>query len=97
MASSFAKCVFARDKASALLSMRARCMPWLRQSFATAKPMPEAAPVMRATLEEAKTGCGIATTFRERYYLGREDYQLDILVLAVVGAFVIYRLLNQNM
>ena len=33
-------------------------MPWVRQSFATARPMPEAAPVMRAVLPALKTGWG---------------------------------------
>ena len=32
-------------------------MPCLWQSLATAKPMPEAAPVMRAVLPALKTGC----------------------------------------
>ncbi len=33
-------------------------MPWLRHSFAMARPMPDAAPVMRAILPALKTGWG---------------------------------------
>ena len=41
-----------------LLSTSATFMPWRRQSFATARPMPDAAPVMRAVLPALKTGLG---------------------------------------
>lgn len=33
-------------------------MPWLRHSFATARPMPDAPPVIRAILPALKTGWG---------------------------------------
>ena len=42
-------------RADEWLSTRCRFMPWLAHSFATAKPTPLAAPVMRAVLPDAKT------------------------------------------
>ena len=43
-----------------LLSTRVTFMPWEAQSFATARPMPPAAPVMRALAFARKTEVGEA-------------------------------------
>lgn len=44
------------SRASLLLSTRTRFMPWVRQNWAVARPMPDAAPVMRAVAPGRKTG-----------------------------------------
>ena len=44
------------ERVSVLRSTRAKFMPCLWQSLATASPMPEAAPVMSAVLPALKTG-----------------------------------------
>lgn len=51
------RCERASDRASVFRSTRASFIPCLWQSLATAKPMPEAAPVIRAELPALKTGC----------------------------------------
>ena len=48
---------WAWERVSVLRSTRARFMPCLWQSLATARPIPLAAPVIKAVLPALKTGC----------------------------------------
>lgn len=71
------KCERAAERASVFRSTRASFIPCLWQSLATARPMPEAAPVIRAVAEfpALKTGCkGI---FEEWKALKRDLEGLD--------------------
>lgn len=47
---------FADERFDALLSMIRTLISYLAHFFANARPIPEAPPVMRAVLPEAKTG-----------------------------------------
>lgn len=49
---------FAEASAELLLSTRIKFMPLEAQSFATARPTPEAAPVMSAVAPDLKTAVG---------------------------------------